>query len=945
MLQETQTRLTNHFRALSEERRSRGYPVYTIEHCLTPQELIDVQQKLCQQLRRSGGLTRDFWLLWTVIAAEIGYTYNGEEYWRSFAGQVDDWRRYGSRSTIRSWYGKFSREFSGFTPSGRWAEHFSIIAWPISHSILPKYLQWLFVRHFYELRHSLAAASCEEANSIGELFEKRYYGGSSRFQDFLQQTALTGRFLLALRDEDVQGSISPIYPPTLTRIVKDLESKTSSRGFLRDARRVLRESRFAVRGGLDQTARGSAHAQGGMSAPILRGLNVIARRRQDGAWAVGVALPDISNLLKQTSTEPSLLDKVRVRFCDRQDWMPGRALYSYSNAEHALKSLPGESNSSVIQFKETNRGLALLASELEISTKPPWLLRINDDGVARQVMGKHVRSNEEYLFICLNRVSDDISSTLELKQTECLTSGVFIYEFHTPQLISPSFLDALTKLGLGFSLQAQISPFGLVPRWDASGSCSAWLPTEEILLRLSADFEVAEFVLALNGESTTRIGAEPEKEIIISLGRLPIGRHRVQVLATPRNTTDTRLRTAAAEVAALEVREPANWQDSVAKQAGIRAIIEPAGATLEALLARRATLNIHGPAQRSVAIEARLYDAAGHCVDVTEIGKAALPASDTDSARVVDKLTRDPLAEKIQSASRIELAFLAEELGSASVSFPHTVAPLRWKMVREGNVHKIRLIDECGATDTLETFRYDIAAPDRKTQLELSGCIAGSEVAPPGGLYCARYKTRLYAAFASVPAPQMNALADLGITIALSATDSSPRDIMRLLYLHRVWRTSSLLGSLVSIRKSNLLRVIERGIEALACGSSWADKAERFRNGSIPRLENLQRDVGGSPGFALRMRTNEWTWKSDRQRARTEFCGFAKTYGVSSDETLCELALQLAFQPALIKLTDPEQGADIFIQLAKNGPLARGASLARLSCDRQGAEAAAGGAE
>ena len=95
------------------------------------------------------------WLLWVVYASEAGYGYTGDEYWPSFERQTPNWQ-FHDRPKIKTWFARFQKSYSGVTPSGSWAEQFSIIAWPITHALLPRYLQWQFARLMYDLRFRLA---------------------------------------------------------------------------------------------------------------------------------------------------------------------------------------------------------------------------------------------------------------------------------------------------------------------------------------------------------------------------------------------------------------------------------------------------------------------------------------------------------------------------------------------------------------------------------------------------------------------------------------------------------------------------------------------------------------------------------------------------------------------------------------------------------------------
>ena len=75
--------------------------------------------------------------MWIVFATEQGYDYDGDEYWHTFERRMPLWdRRW--RPNLRSWFGKFQKTYRGLLPIGRWANFFSIIAWPITYALLPK---------------------------------------------------------------------------------------------------------------------------------------------------------------------------------------------------------------------------------------------------------------------------------------------------------------------------------------------------------------------------------------------------------------------------------------------------------------------------------------------------------------------------------------------------------------------------------------------------------------------------------------------------------------------------------------------------------------------------------------------------------------------------------------------------------------------------------------
>jgi hypothetical protein len=934
MLAQTHKELEDHFHSLSKDRAPLGYPVYAFEHGLESEQVLAVRRELCEDLVRSGRLRHEHWLLWTVVAAEIGYTYDGDEYWYSFESEIPEWVSLGSREAVRGWFRDFRERFTGFRPTGRWAEHFSIIAWPITHSILPQYLQAQFAHHLYDLRHDLAATENAGVDELGHLLEESYHGVSSRFENFLQQTALTARLVLALRDEDVQDTVTPIFRPTLSRIVKDLEQKRSSRTYLRDARHVLRDARMRARGGL--VGRSGSGTPNPSFPQTVTGIKLVARHAEDDSWTLGTAFPDFRALMRQTNTVPAGLDKVRFQFTDRPDgWMPGRALLSYSANARALTALSPNGHEPLIRFQQPAQDLDAWLPYMKLAANPPWLMRVHSDGIARQVMGNHVRAGETYLFATAVAVDPETVGNLGLREVVSRTSGVKLYTFGLPATISPTTIAALHSLSMGYALRARVKSFGLVPRWDEAASCSVWLVNEEILLHLTADFHITEFVLSMNGEAKTHLPTADKQELLVSLGLLPPGRYIVEISATAKKKAFgvNEARLVSPETLAIEVRPPRPWRSDAAARTGLRAVLQPSDGSFDDLLEQRATLTIHGPEGRSATVETRLYGAGGDMTTSTEIGRIELPSNDHAMATIVGKLTKEPLSERIQSAPRIDLSFSVEELGTVTVSFPHKIVPLRWKLATSHTGNTMRLVDETGAGSNVAVGRYDMPVPDRKFDVTQGAALQGIAVNAPGSLFVARYEGKVYAAFASVPPRgKLSDFSQILPPIALAVPGDAARNIVRLLAILRFWRIGKPLGTLAALRRNSVLGVIQNQIELLVCGSRWAAKAQSYRKKG-GRLKELQLEVGGSPGFASRMRTTTWDWYADSGYARAEFYRLAKTYGVCLDRGICDLAMRLAFHPTIISLADPKQGAHNFQELGALPILARGAYFAKLTSD------------
>ena len=172
-------------------------PIFALENDLNEDEWKDLVAGLKSHVDSSGPAERH-WLAWSVYAAEIGYSFQGDQYWQTFAANLPNWDTTGDRYFVRDAFRRFRRDFGGVEPSGPWAETFTIICWPIANAILPKDLQRHLASILYEVRDRFTASLIHNPVQLGSLIEAHSEGTSKRFKEFAGQHALVGRIASAL---------------------------------------------------------------------------------------------------------------------------------------------------------------------------------------------------------------------------------------------------------------------------------------------------------------------------------------------------------------------------------------------------------------------------------------------------------------------------------------------------------------------------------------------------------------------------------------------------------------------------------------------------------------------------------------------------------------------------------------------------------------------------
>jgi hypothetical protein len=920
MLDATQSQLETRFADLAAMRRPLNYPVYALEHGLEKDQLAEIKKAASIELR-SVGLRKEHWLVWAALASEAGYGYAGEEYWPTLELLAGEWHHNDYRDRLRTWFRRFHSTFGGPVPKGRWATHFNIIAWPIANAILPRYLQSHFARHLFDLRYELAHRTERAAEEVGQLLLDRYDGASSRFADFLQQTELTAAIILALRDEDDGGAIPRIAPSLLRRIVDDLEETRAAREYLREARKIIQTHRFSV--ALALRSAGVHPAVGGVGhLASIPGPRLAARLIPGQGPALGLVFPDFNAALARSGLQASALRNVRMRFPgDAERWTPASGLLTLSRHDRRLSAFP-KPLEPVIALQGADGTLASMLDPLcRLEERPCWVMRRHGDGLYRQVVGSHVRADQNYLIIARSELPTvDVEAAL-LDPVGSPLPDIFAYRLSVGVRIMETQLAALARLTIGTKTGVVIEPAGLSPRRQDAGDVATWLSTETVLLRVRADYNTLAFVVRLDGTDPATVATQ-EGGILLAFDGLPLGTHSIDLAAVPQQTGLRDAQPPASARFAFQIVAPQPWPEAMRGKAGFRLAVSPANAPLEDVLAGRAQLSVIGPVGRQVHWALDTFDAAGNPASSGKGGVTNIGAPDATVTKTIEQL-RKAHSESIDVAHRVDINASIDELGLQLLRFPHIVEPLRWSF--DAKKQRVRLIDETAHEEPVVVTGLRLDAPLEKVTIQLPSMLDGMDVTAPGLLLNARYRGRSQTALISVPAAhKMQSFAELDITQRFDLVAEPGQALLNLIRGLAFWNRARALGHLAIVRKATTVVRLCNELATLACGAAFM---QLIRLGSPDALQRAQGMVGGSPGFGSRMRNQSWSALLDE--AIEPFANYAETYRIETDRSQSGMALTLAYDPLRLRFGYGPDAHAKAQKLLANSTLLRGAYLAR----------------
>ena len=837
-----QEKLLAHFRSLAAVRERSGFPIFALEHGMTETELQHVQS-LLRERQKARLPSAPFWLLWGVYASEAGYDYKGDEYWPSFDEQTPNWH-YHDRPKVKDWLGRFQRSFNGVEPSGPWAEHFSIIAWPITHALLPRYLQRQFAKLLYDLRFRLASASLDAA-SIGRLLAAHASHASTRFQAFLEQEELTGQIVAGLLRGESVNADDLIHPPTLNRLVADLERVRASREWLNETRRVVSDRFKGV--GRGSYRPGSSTTPVGPNGPDLPDASrfvirpdLFLRHAGDGKWSVMLQLKSLRPIAAESTALRIFLDRTRCRLNGATNWKPIGWLLS-GNRLGALRRWP-EAEVPLIRFEQADPLMDhLLESEYRLTQGPPWLFRIGRDGIARYIASSTARPDNRYIVVTTGDIPSDLAGISPCR-LEC--EGVHAFRLAVPSQVSADATARLREQGIDVARTIQVWPAGLPGRgWDGDGS-TEWLTTESPCFGVAADHPLDALSFRLDKEpeevvATDSVGGPT----FVRLPPLTPGTHLLTVEAHRSPALDDAVVTPPAKgFAVLAVREPEPWTPGVASHPGLIVTSDPFDASLDLLWRNELDLSVNGPEGFAVSVHVKLHAADGRLV-LSDAVDDSMPIPITPCGwrrTFADFLSNEARAWKYLEAANCTLEINGDSLGICVLSFDHDPSPLRWALTSRRRQTLVHLVDDSGQHDTAPDVRFfSMERPLVAISLDPNSIRTDFTVPPPGGLYVAwhpplagyppprhhssdtRYASFDDAAVVSAPPAVWRDLAvepDVDVAAGLPA-------IREAVLVLRLWYNARRAGFLVGVRRHRVLRCIIDAILSSICGKRWI-KAE-----------------------------------------------------------------------------------------------------------------------
>lgn len=370
-------------------RDSRDGAVFFVEHGLDDDEVEDLTGRVRDALREHS-LESGWWdmhsLPLIVAATEIGYRYRGSgtNFWPVLEEDLGVGLTGASRERVRDLFVSASERYRGAQPPGTpWAKAFHLIAWPITHALLP-----------HEFHRPLATALANLRGSVAGFDDRSLYRavraaaaeGSSRFETFLDNSELVVSVARSLLGEGT----SDLSPTAMERIAIDLRADNVARRSLDLARRMQR------------VARRREPPQPTPSKPLRLMRGTLQIRVRDGGLALEASFPALDSEFAQSMRRALRQRRYTPRLWGVTNPIPSDQILSGLPFTLKLGSIPAEDAPVFQDLAELNvddEVLRTLAA-FELTLSVPAVFRVNAEGdTAQLVRGTEISGFREYLVL------------------------------------------------------------------------------------------------------------------------------------------------------------------------------------------------------------------------------------------------------------------------------------------------------------------------------------------------------------------------------------------------------------------------------------------------------------------------------------------------------------------------------------------------------------------
>lgn len=790
LIKDSETNLAGHFADLRDNRNG---PVFFIEHGLSKpdsRQLIDTVKQVARHRPIHSSWWSQYRLPLIVTATEVGYKYRGTgtDFWPKLESALNIYISPKARQQVRDFFCNCSNWYRGAQPADTpWTANFNLIAWPITHALIPLEFHRQLAATLANLRYSAHALDDDDLHVAVRNAAGRT---SARFHTFLEDSSLSVPVIRAL----LGGGSSEISQHSMDRIGKDLASDSDAYRDIKIAKQIQRRLRSR-----------SVHQTKGTS----REEDTTERKTVNGVFRLRIRDSDqlVVEALFPASRDGSDADRLRRtlrrrRFAPRL-WgltppIPSERLLSGLPFTVELRSVPDVDARLFPGLEDLGieSDLVAILDLFQLDFRLPLLFAANVEGnLARLVRGFEISAFREYWLFGKKGTLESFADLPQLNISE-----PFVCYRVNP--VQPNVQEALRELGYSVRHGVSILIAG-APFIDERGSLPRFHVGDERIIvprRIHAAGTRVEFggEVVLLDDNLIRL-------------RVPEG-EQVLAISSQESLRQERFEGVSASVAITP--RPVCWIELGADEM-----------TVQALLAGDISLSVQGLAPLTGLTLTLEIEASGRRTGVS-IFLDPLPhvllSNDKPWRILLDEATR---ARLLQDPSPV-LHARVDSLAAETWTLEQRIRPCWWQRTPAGPV----LESELGPLEYGQISASSPASEPGPKELGVgSDTVLLAPMTPDESVFGPSAK---FATFCRAPDRAALSLPRIERPNLRRARrgGSGSLGVEELIEAWFRWSLAEAYSLTAKIRKAQVSSILDRWLAALTCGEEWAQREEHIKS-------------------------------------------------------------------------------------------------------------------
>lgn len=827
-----QNRLHKHFSQLKAERSDKR-PIFALEHGLSKDGRDALFEAICSSTLSQIQVARHP-LPWIVFATEIGYGFDGQVYWQAFRDELPEWKEQGNRYWIRRQFEHFHSTYRGVKPRGKWADHRSIIAWPITHAIVPLDLQRHLIGSIHALRHTVTITDQSSIERLGRRIRDRAQSDSTvseRYRRFTEQAALVGQVAAALLTPEDEAT-GFLHSATRERIIQDLENLRLGH-LLESARTSVQRTRMR---GVRRDTRGRASSRDAddslksQSGSTLRRLypQLLLEASGEQTYDVKIEVPALAPLCEQDDSVSKVVMNKRSEVAGATQPHFWKQYFAHASRIVKLREWP-DGDQPLIHFPEAETEVnAVIHAAVSLEAAPVRLFKVHHDGRAYELRTRCARPGGEYILAGSASALPDIEAgtTVAIQCEDA--EGI---RFKVPPAPDATWKELLSQVNVNLVHTIDVWPAGIVPaHWDGEGAVS-WMETDTPCIGIRSDQPVKHFRVCLDGDATIEIKpSEIGSPVFVQLPALPVGDHEVTVHVEGDKSLDT-------GHLHITIDEPVEWESGNSGLWPLNVYVDPPAPSMEQMWNGKVDVHIDGPPQQSVRLQMALYDGEERTPLAQIELDEALPIQPSAWRDLLVQRVRDNenFKQQYDYAQVYVIDIDGQQLGSYSLRCDRRQTALRWLTQRKDGKPAVVLVDDSGSEEETQVVYYEPNEPHRASRQTQVDPVQEYPRPKTGVLYHAQGGDLSDTLLVSPEVQRIGRDSDLANLVPLKISlEPNATALEEALLASAHWHRPYTPNPFGQYLQERAIKAISAGIAQAMCGEEWCSIEDSINQHSKP---------------------------------------------------------------------------------------------------------------